>query len=158
MGIKSEAVIKNDLTAAEQEAATNPSNPGAEPAVQAIENERSYARTRQGRIEGYEKKIAELQAKLEELRNAPEPKAKAQRVEVQVEVGSKYDFEYGRGDSKTVFNGTVLAVFEKNGARKVKFLTGEGADAQVLEVFGTAVKGNEPLVDIEQDPLASVEV
>lgn len=158
MGIKSEAVIKNDLTAAEQEAATNPSNPGAEPAVQQVENERSYARTRQGRIEGYERKIAELQAKLEELRNAPEPKAKAQRVEVQVEVGQQYDFEYGRGDNKAVFNGTVLAVFEKNGSRKVKFLTGEGADAQVLEVFGTAVKGDEPLVDIEQDPLASVEV
>lgn len=158
MGIKSEAVIKNELTAAEQAAATNPSNPGAEPAVQQVENERSYARTRQGRIEGYERKIAELQAKLEELRNAPEPKAKAQRVEVQVEVGQQYDFEYGRGDNKAVFNGTVLAVFEKNGARKVKFLTGEGADAQVLEVFGSAVKGDEPLVDIEQDPLASVEV
>lgn len=158
MGIKSEAVIKNDLTAAEQEAATNPSNPGAEPAVQAVENERSYARTRQGRIEGYERKIAELQAKLEELRNAPEPQAKAKKVEVQVEVGQQYDFEYGRGDNKAVFNGTVLAVFEKNGSRKVKFLTGEGADAQVLEVFGSAVKGDEPLVDIEQDPLASVEV
>ena len=48
-----------------------------------------------------------------------------------------------------VFNGTVLAVFEKNGARKVKFLTGEGADAQVLEVFGSAVKGNDPLADIQ---------
>jgi hypothetical protein len=121
-------------------------------------NERSYARTRQGRIEGYERKIAELQAKLEELRNAPEPQAKAKKVEVQVEVGQQYDFEYGRGDNKAVFNGTVLAVFEKNGSRKVKFLTGEGADAQVLEVFGSAVKGDEPLVDIEQDPLASVEV
>ena len=149
MGIQSEAVIKNDLTAAEQAAATNPSNPGAEPAVQAIENERSYARTRQGRIEGYQKKIAELQQKLQELIDSPEPQAKAKKVEVQVEVGQQYDFEYGRGDSKGVFNGTVLAVFEKNGARKVKFLTGEGADAQVLEVFGSAVKGNDPLADIQ---------
>ena len=81
MGIQSEAVIKNDLTAAEQAAATNPSNPGAEPAVQAIENERSYARTRQGRIEGYQKKIAELQQKLQELIDSPEPQAKAKKVE-----------------------------------------------------------------------------
>ena len=147
MGIKSEAVIKNELTAAEEVAATTPSNPGAEPAVQKVENERSYARTRQGRIEGYQKKIAELQQKLQELIDSPEPQAKAKKVEVPVEVGQSYDFEYGRGETKAVYNGTVLAVFEKNGARKVKFLTGEGADAQVLEVFGTAVKGNDPLVD-----------
>lgn len=149
MGIKSEAVTKNELTEAETVAATTPSNPGAEPAVQQVENERSYARTRQGRIEGYQRKIAELQQKLQELIDSPEPQAKAKKVEVEVEVGSKYDFEYGRGETKTIYNGTVLAVFEKNGARKVKFLTGEGADAQVLEVFGTAVKGNDPLVDTQ---------
>lgn len=147
MGIKSEVVIKNELTEAEQAAATNPANPGAEPAVQKVENERSYARTRQGRIEGYQKKIAELQQKLQELIDSPEPQAKAKKVEVPVEVGQSYDFEYGRGETKAVYTGTVLAVFEKNGARKVKFLTGEGADVQVLEVFGIAVKGNDPLVD-----------
>lgn len=151
--IQSEAVVKNDLTDAETAAATNPSNPGAEPAVQAVENERSYARTRQGRIEGYERKIAELQAKLEELRNAPEPTVRAKRAEVVVNVGETRDFEYGRGDNKKVLTGQVLAVYEKNGSKKVKFLAGEGADAQVLEVFAHAVQE----VNAE-DPLASVEV
>ena len=136
----SQAEIKNALTEAEAAASNNPENPGAEPAVQEVANKRSYDRTRQGRIESIDRKIAELQAKRQQIIDAPEPVAKAKPAPVEVNVGETVDVEVGRGETRRTVSGTVLAVYEnKAGQRKVKVLAGEGADTQVVEAFAASV-------------------
>lgn len=160
----SQAEIKNQLTDAEAEASNNPNNPGAEPAVQEVANKRSYDRTRQGRIESIDRKIAELQAKRQQIIDAPEPVAKAKAEPVAVNVGETVYVEVGRGETRRTLSGTVLAVYEnKVGQRKVKVLAGEGADTQVVEAFAASVtKTDTPPFgesdEQETDPLGGLTV
>src|SRR5690606_23440307 len=112
--------------------------------------------TRQGRIESIDRKIAELQAKRQQIIDSPEPVSKPKREAPEVNVGEQVDVEIGRGESRRRVTGTVLAVYEnKAGQKKVKVLAGEGADTQVVEAFAVGVTK----VDVvESDELSGVTV
>lgn len=133
-------------------------------AAQEATNKRSYDRTRQGRIESIDRKIAELQAKRQQIIDAPEPVAKAKAEPVAVNVGETVYVEVGRGETRRTLSGTVLAVYEnKVGQRKVKVLAGEGADTQVVEAFAASVtKTDTPpfgeSAEQETDPLGGLTV
>lgn len=75
-------------------------------------------------------KIEQLNTKLAELRSQEE----AEAALAGVSAGYVVTLEAGRAETRRTVEGTVLAVYEVEGKRKVKVIAGEGAGVELFEV------------------------
>lgn len=90
-----------------------------------------------------EQMIADLLAKVEALRNAPESSVKEEKEDFVPVTGEVYSFRFGRGENVAVLSGKCLGVRTppegEKGGRIAKFLVGEGYDSDIKGVFLSAI-------------------
>lgn len=80
-------------------------------------------------------RIEKLQTKLEELKAEREV---ALATEILV-IGETYHFNYGKGETRQVLEGVLIAQGEVDGATKYRFSVGEGMNARFFDVRRTAL-------------------
>lgn len=89
-------------------------------------------------------KIAEIDAKIAKLQAARAALEEAATNEVDtsaLKAGDLVTFEFGRGEKKRTYAGTVVAIKrEENKAGLVRVIVGEGFDAETFTTFEASIR------------------
>ncbi|AIV77754.1 hypothetical protein X994_1390 [Burkholderia pseudomallei] len=121
-------------------------------------------KTSRERIAEYRSKAADYAARADAL----EAQEKAAAALELLKQGDVIRFNYGRGESRGVYNGEVRAVFDTDKGRGIKVIKGSGADEEIVTIRpGDIVGIGVPEKDTESaqgsgelapaDPLAGIE-
>jgi hypothetical protein len=127
------------------------------------------AKTIAERIAEYRSKAADYTAKADAL----EAQEKAAARLESLKQGDVINFNYGRGESRGVYNGEVRSVFDTDKGKGIKVIKGSGADEEIVtirpgDIVGIGEEVREtaaPEAEVKQgggelapvDPLAGIE-
>lgn len=71
-----------------------------------------------------------------------EEQLKTERLQNNIEAGDTVTFDFGRGDNKETYTGSVLGLKDDSNGRWIKVQVGEGFDADVKTIRPAAIAAN----------------